>query len=146
MLDALVVSLAKQAINAVFVFEVNVPQDAVSFNDFVEDVEVQRQLINALDLFHQFATNRASHSVVVMQALEAFCAERVSAVNQYPGYSFAHVELFSAIVTKIEASRFVVCLDLLDIVVVVLLFLQNVSRVLSPLLEGLVGAFSLRVA
>jgi len=144
-LDALVVSLAQQAVNAVFVLEVDVPQDVVSFHDFVKDIEVQRQLVHAFNLLHQFSADGTSYSVVVVQALEALSAEGVSAVNQYPGYSFAHVELFSAIVTIVEASCFVVGLGLLHVVVVVLLFLQNISRILSPFLEGLVGAFGLRV-
>jgi hypothetical protein len=66
-LNALFVFLTEQAVDALFVFKVDVSQDTVSLHDFIQNVEVQRQLVNTLYLLHQFATNRASYAVVVVQ-------------------------------------------------------------------------------
>jgi len=145
MLHALVMTLAKQTVNAILVLEVDVSQDAVSLDDFVEDIEVQRQLVHTLDLLHQFSADGASHSVVVVQALKALSAEGMSAVNEDARYSLTHVELFSAIVAKVETSCLVISLDLLDIVVVILLFLEHAGGLFSALFESLVGAFGLSI-
>ena len=41
-LDALIVPLAEKAVDALFVFEVDIAQNWVTLHDLVEDVEVQR--------------------------------------------------------------------------------------------------------
>lgn len=109
-LDSLVMLVTEETVDAFFIFEVDVSQNAVSFYDFVKDIEVQRQPINAFNLLHQFAANGTSHSEVVMQACQALSAKRVAAVNQYPGNALSNVEFFSAIVAKIKTSGLVISL------------------------------------
>ena len=134
--------LAQQAVNALLVFEVNVPQNTIAFDNFVQDIEIQRQFVDAFDLLHQFATDGAPDAVVMVELLEALGAEGMAAVNEYPGNSFSHVELISAIVAKVEASDLVVGLDLLDVVGFLPFLFQIFGLVCSLLLQGFVGAFS----
>mmetsp|Transcript_31161 Transcript_31161/g.47662 ORF Transcript_31161/g.47662 Transcript_31161/m.47662 type:complete len:219 (-) Transcript_31161:387-1043(-) len=65
-LHTLVVFVAYQAVDALLVFEVDVPQNWVSFYNFVEDVKVQRQLVYSLHLLNQFPTNGAPDFKIVV--------------------------------------------------------------------------------
>jgi len=42
MLYPLIVLVTKKALNAVFIFEIQISKDAVPLNDLVQDIEVQR--------------------------------------------------------------------------------------------------------
>lgn len=110
-LHALVVLVAQQAVDALLVFEVDVPQNAVPLNNFIEDVEIQRQFVHAFDLLHQLATYRAPNSEVVVQPVQALSAKGVPAVNQDARDFLAHVELFCAVVAEVETTALVVGLN-----------------------------------
>ena len=68
-------------------------KDRILLNDFVENVDVQRESLGAFKLLDQFSANRASHSILVVQLLDAACAESMSAVNQYAWNTFTDVVL-----------------------------------------------------
>ena len=42
MLYPLIVLVTKKALNAVFIFEIQISKDAIPLNDLVQDIEVQR--------------------------------------------------------------------------------------------------------
>lgn len=100
-LDTLVMSFAQQALDAFFVFEIDVSQDTIAFHNLIQDIEVQWKLVHAFDLLHQFSADGAPHSEVMVQALQALSAEGVSTVNEYPWDSLSNIELFCAIVAKV---------------------------------------------
>ena len=80
MLNTLVVFLTEQALDAVLIFEIQVSQDTISLNNFVKYVEIQWQLVHALNLLDQLAANGAPDPKVVVQHLETLSAKRVSAM------------------------------------------------------------------
>jgi hypothetical protein len=54
-------------------------------------------------LLHEFAAYRASHSVIVMQVLNARGAQSVTAVNQNAGDTFAHIVSQTAELADVQA-------------------------------------------
>lgn len=54
MLDALIVFLAEQTIDAFLVFKVDIAQNRVTLDDLIQDVEVERKLVDRFDLLNQF--------------------------------------------------------------------------------------------
>jgi hypothetical protein len=54
-----------------FKIEIGLRQDGVLFNNFIEDVNVERETLSAFKLLNEFAAYRASHSVIVMKVLNA---------------------------------------------------------------------------
>jgi len=135
-LDALVMLVAKQAVDALLVLKVDVSQDTVPLHDLVEDIEVKGQFVNAFDLLDQLAADGAPDSKVVVQLREALCAKGVAAVDHYPGDSFTHVELFCTIVAEVESAHLVVGLDQLDGVLLAELLLVTLLLFNALLLEG----------
>lgn len=65
--DALVVLEALQALEAAVVIKVQVFQNSISFNYFMKNIEVERELVNAFQVLHEFAADGAPYAVVVMQ-------------------------------------------------------------------------------
>ena len=59
--------VAKQTLDTIFILKVDVPQDVISLNKLIEDVEVKRQLVNALNLLYELTADWASNSEVVVQ-------------------------------------------------------------------------------
>ena len=53
-LDALIVFLAEQTIDAFLVFKVDIAQNRVTLDDLIQDVEVERKLVDRFDLLNQF--------------------------------------------------------------------------------------------
>jgi len=141
MLDPLVVLIAQQAVDTLLLLEVYISQNAVSLHDLIENIEIQGQLVHALDLFDQLTADRASHPEVMVQDRKALGAESVAAVNQDPGNALADIKLFCAIVAKVEDPDFVVGLDKLEIVAGQSVGLHLFLGVYSFLLERVNGAF-----
>jgi hypothetical protein len=111
MLDPLIMLLTEQGLRLeVLIFKIDISQNVVTFDYFIQNVEVERQLIHGLDLLHKFPTDGASNPKVIVENGEALGAKSVSAVNQDSWYPFANVEFVSAEVTKIKTTRFVICL------------------------------------
>lgn len=110
MLDSLVVLVAEQALDAVLVLKVQVAKDWVTLDDLVEDVEVQGKLVDALDLLDELSTDRAAHSEVVVQHLEALCTKGVATVDEDARNSLAHVELVTTIVAIVQAPSSIISL------------------------------------
>ena len=88
-------------------FEVHRRQQRVVGDDFVQNVEVEGQLVNRLDAFEQFAAKRAPDSLFPEEVSQAGGAEGVAAAHDYPGDPFAHVELQTAEVAQIQPTRLV---------------------------------------
>ena len=119
-LDSLVVLLAEIGLDfclVIFVVLVNLIRKAllkvgrgkqgVFSYHFVQDVEVEGQLVNRLDAFEQFAAKRAPDSLFPEEVSQAGGAEGVAAAHDYPGDPFAHVELQTAEVAQIQPTRLV---------------------------------------
>ena len=94
----------------IFIFEVErgLVEDWILLNDLVENVNVQRKSLCAFKLLDQFSANRASHSIFVVQLLDAVRAESMSAVNQYAWDTFTNVVLERAELADIELTRLVI--------------------------------------
>ena len=66
-LHPLVVFVTEQTLYTIFIFKVDVPQDVVSLNNLVKNVEVQGQLVDTLNLLYQLTADGATNPVLVMQ-------------------------------------------------------------------------------
>ena len=110
-LHSLVVFLAEEAIDAFFVLEIDISQDRISFDDFVKNVEVQRQLVDGFNILNQLTADGAPDPEIVVQVTEALSAESVTAVDKDTRYLFAYGELITAIVAKVETTSLVVALN-----------------------------------
>ena len=110
-LHSLVVFLAEEAIDAFFVLEIDISQDRISFDDFVKNVEVQRQLVHGFNILNQLTADGAPDPEIVVQVTEALSAESVTAVDKDTRYLFAYGELITAIVAKVETTSLVVALN-----------------------------------
>lgn len=67
MLYSLVVLLAYQTVYALLVLKINISQYGVPLYELVENIEIEGQLVDGLDAFHELAANRAPHPLVVVQ-------------------------------------------------------------------------------
>ena len=67
MLDPLIMLLTEQGLRLeVLVFKIDISQNVVTFDYFIQNVEVKWQLINSLDLLHKFPTDWTSNPKVIM--------------------------------------------------------------------------------
>jgi hypothetical protein len=71
---------------------------------------------------------------------EALSTEGMSTVNQDPWYPLTDIELFSAIVAKVQSTIFVITLDQILILIFLLLFFQFLLLIDSLLFKGDYGA------
>ena len=81
MLHPLVMFFTEQTVNTRFVFEVNVPQYIITFHYFIQDIKIERQFINTFNLLNQFTTDRAPHSIIVMNLSQTLGAKSMSAMD-----------------------------------------------------------------
>jgi hypothetical protein len=107
-LDPLFMILTQQAVNTLFIFKIDISKDTVSFNDFIQNVEVQRQFIHTLNLFDKFSANWASHTIIVVESAQTLRTKSVSAVDHNSWDFFAHIKFAPAVIAIIEATTFVV--------------------------------------
>lgn len=124
-LHALIVPLAEQALDTLFIFEVDVAQDRISLYDLVQYIEVQWQLVDGLDLLHQLVADGTSNSRIRVQHAQAFRAKSMAAMHEYARDLLAHIELVAAIIAKVEATRLIISLN----------HVLHGSLTLSPLLQ-----------
>ena len=110
-LDPLVMAIASEALDALLIFKVNYPENGVPLCDFIENIEIEGQFVDTLNLLDQLPANGAPDPVVIVERLEALGAKCVAAVDQYPGYPLADVELVAAVVAEVESPGLVVGLD-----------------------------------
>ena len=111
MLDTLVMLVAEEAFDAIFIFEVDIAQDWITFYEFVKNAEIQRQFIYTFNAFYQLSAYWTPYTVVVEQNIETFGAERVPAMYQYSRYFFTDIEISSAIIAKMKSSALIICSD-----------------------------------
>ena len=111
-LDTFRMYLAELLRKALFVLILKVEtcarQDRVFLDDFVQDVNVQRKALGAFQPLDQLAADGASHSVLVVQLLDAVRAQSMAAVDQYARDALTHVVLECAELADVEAAGLVV--------------------------------------
>jgi hypothetical protein len=61
-LHSLVVLVAKQTVDALFILKIDISQNVVSLHYFVQDIEVEGEFVHALYLLNKLSANWASHS------------------------------------------------------------------------------------
>jgi hypothetical protein len=133
MLHSLIMLVTKKTLYTILILKVYVPQDIVSLHNFIKDVEIERELIDALNLLYKLSTDWAANSKVVVKYREAFSAESVSTVYENSWNLLSNIELFTAIVAKIKSPSLIVSL----------------KQILGPplilfIIEHLLVSFSLR--
>ena len=101
MLHPLIVLFAEEALDAVFVFEVKVAENRITFHNFIQDIKVQRQFIYTFYLLHQLSTDRTPYPPIVSEYLQAFSTECMSAVDQYARNTLSNVEVLITEVAKV---------------------------------------------
>ena len=111
-LDPLLVLVAHLLLKGVLIIlvqvEVSFRQDGVLLDHLVENVDIEGQSLRTLQLLDQLPANGASHTVLVMQLLDAIGAQGVATMNKDAGDSLAHVVLQSAELTDVKASGLIV--------------------------------------
>ena len=112
MLNALRMLLAKflRQTVLIFVFKVKAGacQDRVLLHDLVQDVDVEGQALSGLKLLDELAADGTANTILVMQLLNAACAECVPTVDQDAWNSLTYVILEAAERTNIEPPRLIV--------------------------------------
>ena len=110
--------ITQEAFNDVIIFKIYIFQNVITFNYFIQDIEVQGQLVDAFDLLNQFSTYWASYSILnlfilssMVKDIQTFSTKSMPAMNQYTWNFFTYVEIFSAKVAVVEPSSFIVCLQ-----------------------------------
>ena len=88
--------------------EVGLGQHAILLNDLIEDVNIERQTLWTLKLLDKFAADRASHTVLVVQLVNAVSAQSVTTVNQDSRDALTHVILEAAELANVKAPRLIV--------------------------------------
>ena len=72
--------------------EVDSREKGVSRHHFVEDVEVEGQLVHRIDSFQKFAAHRTPYSIVSEEVGETRSAESMAAADYYARYALSHVK------------------------------------------------------
>ena len=129
--------VAQQALNTFILIKVNITQNVVPLHDFIKNVKVKRQFIDTLHLLHQLSADWASDSEVVMKDSQTLSAKSMSAVNYNSRYLFANIELVSAVIAKVQPSRFVVSFQEWCLSRILFVF-HHLAFVFSLLLQSLI--------
>jgi len=120
-LNALFVVFTKQAVDAFFVFKVDVSEDTISFYNLIQNIEVQWQFVNTFHLFDEFSANWASHSIIMVQSSQTLRTKSVAAVNHDSRNFLSDIELTPTIVTIVETTAFVISAHQIFALILVLL-------------------------
>ena len=84
-LDTLTVVVAQLLFESLFIlvieFEVGLSQNGVFFYNFVEDVNVQRETLCTFELLNELAADWTSHSVLVVELLDAVGAKSMTTMH-----------------------------------------------------------------
>jgi hypothetical protein len=91
-----------------FKVEVGLGEDGIFLHDLVKDVDIQGETLRALQLLDEFAANRASHAVVVVQGLDARGAQSVATVDQDARDALSYIVAEAAKLANVKAARTVV--------------------------------------
>jgi len=84
--------------------EVGLRENRVLLDDLIEDVDVEGEAFRTLELLNELAADGASHTVVVVQVLDARGAQGVPAVHQDTGYTLSHVVAQPAELADVQAA------------------------------------------
>jgi len=111
-LDALWVNLAELLRQAILILVLKIEgcagQDRVFLDHLVEDVDVERQPLSTLQVLDELAADRAPHTVLVVELLDATGAQCVATVDQDAGNALPHVVLHGTELADVQAARLVV--------------------------------------
>ena len=88
--------------------EVRLGQYRVLLDYLVEDVDIERKALCTLKLLHEFAADRASHSVVMVEVLDAGGTEGMPTVDQDARDALSHIVAEPAELADVQASGRVV--------------------------------------
>ncbi len=91
-----------------FFLKLKVGEYGVLLDHFIENVDIQGQLLDIFKVFEQLATHRAPHSVPVVQRVQTFGAEGVPTVHENPWNALPDVVLQPTEVAKVEKSSLIV--------------------------------------
>ena len=112
MLDALWMLLTELFSEAVLVLILEIKagasQDGILLDDLVQDVDVEWQSLSALELLDELTADWASHTILVMELLDAVGAKGVPAVHQDARDALAHIVLHRAELANVQAARLVI--------------------------------------
>lgn len=111
MLHSLIMLFTEKAFNTIVIIKIDISQYTITFDNFIQDIEIQRELIDTLNLFYKFSADWTSNSIVSMKGCETFSAESVAAMNENPWNFLSYIEFFTAKITVVEASSFVISLQ-----------------------------------
>jgi len=124
-LDALVVDLAQvgrnfgREVGVFFVcvqvslqalFEVDVREERVLRHYLVQDVEVEGELVHALDTLEELPADRTADTPFAEEVTEAAGAKGVSATHNYTRDAISYIVFVAAEVTEVQLPVLVVCL------------------------------------
>jgi len=90
------------------IVEVNFFKYLILIDDLIEDANVERKSFRTFKLLDKFSTNRAAHSISVMELRNAFGAQSVTAVDQHSWNPLSYVVLETAELADIKAARLVI--------------------------------------
>ena len=112
MFDALRMNLAQLLREALLIFvlkvEASACQNRILLHNFVKDIDVEGQTLSTLQILDQLATDRAPHTIFVMQLRDAVRAEGVPTVDQDARNTLANVVLEPAELADVKTTRLVV--------------------------------------
>lgn len=84
-LNSLLMFIAQFLLKVVFIFLFKVEccfaQDLVFFDNFIEDIDIERESLRTLQLLDKLSADGASDSVLVVELLDAVGAESVAAMD-----------------------------------------------------------------
>ena len=87
-----------------FEVEVGLRENRILLDDLIEDVDIEGEAFRTLKLLHELAADGASHTVVVVQVLDARGAQGVPAVHQDTGDTLSHVVAQPAELADVQAA------------------------------------------
>ena len=89
-------------------FKVDSREERVLRDYLIQDVEVERQLVNGLDILEQFTADGASNAAIAEEVAEAFGAVSMAAANDDARDTLTNIKLEPAKGAPVKAAHIVV--------------------------------------
>lgn len=100
----------QEAVDTLLVLKIDVAQNAIPFDDFIKNVEIERQLVDRLDLLDELPANRTANSKVMVESEKTLRAKSVATMDEYPRNSLSYIKFVTAEVAEVETPALVVSL------------------------------------
>jgi hypothetical protein len=91
--------------------EVDVRQEGVLGNDFVEDVEVEGEFVHRFDSLKELPADGTADAPFTEKVAQAGSAEGVTAPHNYPWNPVTDIVFIPAEVAEIQLPVFVICIE-----------------------------------